>query len=80
MFVRARRALSAGEELTFSYLDPLLPLDKRRHIIKRDHGFVCHCELCTDQEEFEDKEPRKAAVSYCQTTWFLMNLHPATQS
>jgi hypothetical protein len=63
MFVRARRPLSAGEELTFSYCDPLDPLDERRDEMQRRCGYQCACELCQDQEVFEDEEPRKAAVS-----------------
>jgi SET and MYND domain-containing protein len=64
MFVRARRPLAAGEELTFSYMDPMTPFKDRSHQIMRDHGFVCTCELCLDQEQLE-QEPHKAAVRPC---------------
>jgi hypothetical protein len=62
MFVRARHPLSAGQELTFSYCDPLDPLDERRGKIQAKHRFICNCDLCRDQQELVDTRPDKAQV------------------
>ncbi|CAE8600813.1 unnamed protein product [Polarella glacialis] len=49
MELRAAQAISPGEELHISYLEPhllRLPAPGRRRVLRRDFGFDCRCERC----------------------------------
>lgn len=47
MELRALRNISKGEELTFSYVDPLnLSADRQKQLKERFH-FDCSCERCS---------------------------------
>lgn len=43
----AARDISRGEELTNSYLDPLLPRKKRLKILETKFKFLCSCAACS---------------------------------
>jgi tetratricopeptide (TPR) repeat protein len=45
MFIRSIRAIKKDEELTFSYVDPMLPGEKRLESLK-SFGVTCQCRLC----------------------------------
>jgi hypothetical protein len=45
-----RRPISAGEELTITYIDSGAPLADRRAELQHAYGFTCRCEMCLDEE------------------------------
>ena len=47
----ATRDLVEGDEVTISYVDELLPLEKRRAALEYGYGFFCRCERCVAEEE-----------------------------
>jgi hypothetical protein len=49
MVVHASRDIQAGEEIVWSYLPPTLP--DRRERLRLQHGFVCHCQRCTLEQD-----------------------------
>ncbi|EFX05802.1 set domain containing protein [Grosmannia clavigera kw1407] len=51
MVVWANRDIEEGEELTISYLNDLLPSDRRSKVIKRRWDFQCQCDLCTGKAD-----------------------------
>ncbi|XP_078441136.1 SET domain protein 35 [Wolffia australiana] len=53
LLVHASRDIKAGEEITFSYVDALAPLGKRRTALAATWGFRCGCRRC----EFEEAAP-----------------------
>ncbi|WCJ37604.1 histone-lysine N-methyltransferase ATXR2 [Euphorbia peplus] len=46
----ALRNISAGEEITISYIEEDLPLEERRALLA-DYGFKCSCSKCLEEEE-----------------------------
>ncbi|CAG8548771.1 9289_t:CDS:1 [Ambispora leptoticha] len=52
MFIRAQRAISKDEDLTFSYVSPIFAYEKRAHLLEK-FGIRCKCRLC----EIERAEP-----------------------
>ena len=51
LIVHASRDLKAGEEITFAYLDPLSPLNKRKEL-SVTWGIHCKCKRCKFEGEF----------------------------
>ena len=51
MFVRARVAIKAGEEITVQYLSALRGTHKRRRKIRDEWYFDCNCRRCRDPAE-----------------------------
>lgn len=53
--VTAIRPIKEGEEITFSYLDPLLAstldLNLRREELMSCYGFTCNCEKCIEESQ-----------------------------
>jgi hypothetical protein len=45
-FIHATRDISPGEELTLSYINPLMTHSQRTTKLKRNWGFNCSCPLC----------------------------------
>ncbi|CAI0402196.1 unnamed protein product [Linum tenue] len=59
VMVHLSKDVKAGEELTFSYFDVLLPLEKRKEM-SQTWGFSCHCRRCRFEEGFwADKQELK---------------------
>uniref|UniRef100_A0A7S4UNW9 SET domain-containing protein n=1 Tax=Alexandrium monilatum TaxID=311494 RepID=A0A7S4UNW9_9DINO len=42
-------AISAGEELTMSYIDEGMPRAARQRLLRRSYGFHCHCPRCEEE-------------------------------
>jgi len=42
----ALRNIKAGEEITKSYVNTLLPREKRKEILRKNYGFECDCQAC----------------------------------
>eukprot|EP00980_Cylindrotheca_fusiformis_P010863 scaffold2462_cov127-Cylindrotheca_fusiformis.AAC.20 len=55
MIVHSASPISAGSEVSWSYIPPTQVFAERRRALKRKHGFVCKCDRCT----LEAKELRK---------------------
>jgi len=51
MFVRAMKPVAEGEELTISYLAPMLPYRKRKPMFD-GHDFECLCRMCVVEKGF----------------------------
>jgi hypothetical protein len=53
--VKAIRPIKKGEEVTFSYIDPIITsnfdLNSRRTEIKSLFGFTCNCEKCLEESQ-----------------------------
>ena len=47
--VYALRDIAAGEELFSCYIDPSLPVDERRGMLKNGYGFDCLCATCVGE-------------------------------
>lgn len=51
--VKATRQIQKGEEITFSYIDPVLAstldFESRQEKIKSTYGFICGCERCVEE-------------------------------
>jgi hypothetical protein len=43
----ALRNIKTGEEITKSYVNTLLPREKRKEILRKNYGFECDCQACT---------------------------------
>jgi hypothetical protein len=55
--VRALRHISKGEEITFSYLVPIMrSREARQRALQGQFGFTCTCELCQLEPETSDLE------------------------
>ncbi|KAI5079071.1 hypothetical protein GOP47_0006742 [Adiantum capillus-veneris] len=52
MFVHAACDIKEGEEITLPYIDTLMPLQQRRHAMKR-WGFSCACKRCTFEQTIQ---------------------------
>ena len=56
----ATRDIAPGQELTISYIDPSMPVTRRRLLLWRDYCFgPCTCERCTTQADALDPQERK---------------------
>lgn len=65
MVVRATKPIKAGEQITHTYLDPLV--DMRTMKILWIHGFFCGCPLCTAElHDSEDKRKRREIATAAQ--------------
>jgi len=51
--VCALRDIAPGEELCFAYVDPAMPLHRRRQRLKQNYGFHCTCPKCRADEAAE---------------------------
>ena len=49
--IRARRDISAGEEITTSYMRPRQDTQSRRQLLAHTWHFWCQCDLCRDPSE-----------------------------
>ena len=49
--VRAKRRISAGEEISIQYILETQPTRLRRQLIARKWFFLCSCSRCTDRTE-----------------------------
>lgn len=52
MVARAARDLKAGEEVTFSLWDTLVPVEQRRKVSTEVFGFWCRCPRCDAEDAF----------------------------
>ncbi|XXQ39354.1 SET domain-containing protein [Plasmodiophora brassicae] len=41
--------IAEGDELTIAYVDPTMPVDRRRRHLQWAYGFECDCRLCRQQ-------------------------------
>ncbi|KAK3357621.1 hypothetical protein B0T25DRAFT_164645 [Lasiosphaeria hispida] len=48
-YIHATRPISPGEELTLSYINPLMRREARLRKLQRTWGFKCACPLCTQE-------------------------------
>ncbi|GAM21751.1 hypothetical protein SAMD00019534_049260 [Acytostelium subglobosum LB1] len=55
---RSNQDIKAGDEITNSYIDPLLPLVDRRAILIKDYNIYCQCKRCTAMESTEYQCPK----------------------
>jgi hypothetical protein len=46
---------SEKQEITISYVDPLLTLPERQNELQKKWGFVCTCMRCQEEEEYDLK-------------------------
>ena len=46
----ARRPISAGEQLTITYVDSGAPMEERRAELEHAYGFTCRCAMCREEE------------------------------
>ncbi|KAF8340702.1 uncharacterized protein EI90DRAFT_3036532 [Cantharellus anzutake] len=51
MHIKALKNLSAGEEITVTYIDPAHPYDVRKKALDSTYGFECHCRKCQSDKE-----------------------------
>ncbi|XP_057421829.1 methyltransferase FGSG_00040 [Lotus japonicus] len=58
LIVHASKDLKAGEEITFAYLDPLSPLNKRKEM-SVTWGIHCKCRRCKFEGEIFSKQEMK---------------------
>jgi hypothetical protein len=49
IYLRARRTIAAGEDLSIAYLDCSAPVAERRMRLQHSYGFTCECRLCLQQ-------------------------------
>ncbi|KAL2164165.1 hypothetical protein VTH06DRAFT_3379 [Thermothelomyces fergusii] len=64
--VRAARDIAPGEEITLSYIDPLLPGGREARVarLRRNWGFECACPLCAlDRARSEESDRRIAQIA-----------------
>jgi hypothetical protein len=54
--IRAVREVQAEEEVTVSYISPLLPREERARRLKESWGFVCGCARCKAGETEEQRQ------------------------
>ena len=54
MVVHASHAISAGDEILWSYFPPVLAFPQRQSILSDLHGFVCQCPRCICERPFWD--------------------------
>lgn len=60
--VYAATDIAAGEEVTISYLDPLLPSTQRQALLKAAYNFDCVCPTCSLSESLKASDERRAKV------------------
>ncbi|KAL0538874.1 hypothetical protein IC582_023041 [Cucumis melo] len=58
ILVHASRDIKAGEEITFTYFDPLSSWKDRKRM-SETWGFNCNCKRCRFEEEISNKEEMK---------------------
>ncbi|PNW80452.1 hypothetical protein CHLRE_07g318200v5 [Chlamydomonas reinhardtii] len=76
MFVRASLDLPADAEVTFAYTDPMRPYQERAQALRK-HGFVCGCELCSEEVDWRRRHPDRALRVDALTAAFAQDLAPA---
>lgn len=60
-------AIPPGEEITISYLDPLLSREQRQGRLHKDWSFECKCDLCSlTGEEHEHSETRLKEIKWIE--------------
>jgi hypothetical protein len=64
LLMRANRAVLAGGELLWSYVESTDSLAVRRGAMAK-HGFTCGCALCSDQARMEAAAAAEAKVCVC---------------
>ena len=53
LVIRAGCDIKLGEEITHTYVDPLIPFLKRQELLNLGKFFSCVCPPCSDPSEFE---------------------------
>ena len=61
------RKAEPGEELTISYVDPMLPRAQRQHRIRHWRKADCKCAKCTGNYSFKELEDSDARLAEIQT-------------
>ncbi|KAG7290875.1 hypothetical protein NEMBOFW57_000880 [Staphylotrichum longicolle] len=62
--IHAARDIAPGEELTLSYINPLLSRAQRLAKLQRNWGFACGCPLCTvDDARARESDARIAQIA-----------------
>ncbi|KAJ4413820.1 SET domain-containing protein 5 [Gnomoniopsis sp. IMI 355080] len=60
-------AIEPGEEITISYLDPLLPREQRQERLRKDWRFECNCDQCSlSDDEHEHSETRLKEIKWIE--------------
>ena len=68
LFLHASRQLEAGEEVTISYVNSLLPLPMRHELLAQDHWeFQCNCPRC--ELELKLRGPLKRICKQFYNLW-----------
>lgn len=60
--VHVLRPIGVGEEVTVSYLTPLLGYEERKKRIAKQWGFECTCSLCASTESFRNASDDRLGV------------------
>jgi SET domain len=47
--IHAIKDIPVGEEITLSYVSPMLDPDQRRQSLQKRYGFLCTCRACDDK-------------------------------
>lgn len=62
----ALRDIKIGEEITKTYVNPLLPRDRRMQTLKQNYGFECDCRPCmlspTDSTSSDERRSQLAII------------------
>ncbi|XP_073389149.1 methyltransferase FGSG_00040 [Physcomitrium patens] len=68
LFLHASRPLECGDEVTISYVNPLVPLRMRRELLEQDKwDFICKCSRC--ELELRLREPLKHICKRMYDHW-----------
>ena len=59
--MRAIRKIAKGEEITISYVSPVMPWNERASSLER-YGFGCDCTLCEFERNESPSRKKKVAV------------------
>ena len=65
MIVHASEAISAGQEILWSYLPPTLPYTERQSTLMELHGFVCDCHRCSCEKKVWESEEWSTPLEKC---------------
>lgn len=55
IFIKSLYEIHDKEEMTITYVDPLLTLPERQEVLLKQWGFVCTCERCQEEQEYDLK-------------------------
>ena len=80
--VRAIKPISAGEELTISYMSPLQRADfhsrqSRRKILSEEFGFECGCNLCSSElHQMDQNDTDRIELLQIEQEWVHLGQEP----